>query len=229
MRKENNFIKILDYYKNNFNQISNDLLDTDLFKGLDTSEIQKGFYERGDYQFCPLIEKSRIINILNKGGVFDVFLDLSYESIIELFKSLTNIHLGLIFFEKEIENAKEFKTKHSRNKNDFLSKTIDYLETFENSYHRDHQSTIEYLKFLHGGTNNKHFTKKELFQDLFYKIDRILYNNTSYHQIMEVTNKLIEEYFDEDINFSKSTKTSSSKEYKYNYGTTQKGITLNHK
>jgi hypothetical protein len=229
MNENEFFIKKLYYYKENFNLINNGFENSKIWKNFDNYEAQRISKENGDYQFCCLIEISRIKDIINSiNNIFASFLELDESKLFDLFKAINNTHLGLIYFKNESERYNYFRNEHKRSNKDFLIKTIEYLEKMD-IYFKEHASTITYLKYLKNNTEIPSYNKKNLYQDLFYRIAQILYSNESNYKIVNIVNSIIKVYFDEEeITFSKNTNISKFKKRKYTFGTTQKGITLYH-
>ncbi len=218
----------------------------------------KEFYIGRFDMFLSKVRLKDIKQITQKAeNPFTIFYTLDDEIIKDLFYILSNTENGLHAYHEYAFNWKTLKDKSDKSTgvNNKIDEVISYIIATDPaiSKHNDligtgakidyrnipqGYKTVEYLIDIKNTIGNKHFTINQLFEDLLYKIYRLLSGKKyiddnlkskiiSKQKIYNTVNTLISEYFNGLIEFGKDNKLDKYKSIVYTYDGVE--INLTHK
>jgi len=167
--------------------------------------------------------------------------EMDKKQIFSLYELLTKTHNGLTKYEQNSEPKKEIVRNNI--KGNITNKLNDLIEMIRDTdqYVKEYTQkcidgvdmkkiskpdgiiTINYLHALKASLENKHYTKRQLFQNFLYELYNLLknynFNGTriSKNKIFKTVNSFIINYFDEDINFTIKTDLTKFKTTTYRY------------
>jgi len=180
----------------------------------------------GDSQIYSRIDPKEIREITMKyENPFTPLYHLDKGRMNVLFMVLSDTWLFLDLYEKYVDGHREGKVK---NRNDAMTKKLGEVKEYFESIGTN-QTTIDDIEYAKKSLDNRHFTKRQIFENLLYYIAIVLNRKKNTQHVAKVTNELIEKYFGvNDIKFSKETKVENFKEFKYYYGNLIAPYTLYH-
>ena len=154
---------------------------------------------------------------------FLLLYDLDKSKILKLYELLAKMHNGLDKYDKYTEAKKEVTQKNSHGNIENKIKDImdliydtdfdvrNYIDSKDIKRKPDGYLAIEYLNEIRQSLGNKHYTLRQLFQNLLYEMNILLKNHQinnkliSKNQIFNTVNVLIKNYFHKDVKFTTKT------------------------
>ena len=225
------FLKALDFFDKNYNFIVNGDKSTDEYLK-DNKEALERWKKSRDIQMVSRIDISKVKRVKQTENEFTCkfedcftpFYKLDNDLLFHFFEELSKVELALIYFDDFSEHYRDIKQSNKEKaKQNKINEVIEMLNENSNNY----ETTITDLRRLCNSLDNSHFTKRRIFEHLLMWVALLLNDFKQGRKVANVTNKIIEDYFYEDITFSRATKIDTFNPYTYYY-TDAKGITLYH-
>ncbi|MDD5548200.1 MAG: hypothetical protein PHI79_01245 [Sulfurovaceae bacterium] len=190
------------------------------------------------------IERSTLSNVKFINPFID-FYDLDSQCLKDIFYLLAKTHKALKYYNEYSSPNRDLKARNtSKNITKKINKIIelimdtdievnDYIQRIEYGEQIDHNfipkgyKTVEYLAYFKDTLENKHYTERQLFENLLFEMYHLLKDDFSKEQILRAVNLLIKKYFSRDISFTRKINLDNFVQIKYIYET-MAGIDLTH-
>lgn len=236
MNARNEFINNLEYFCDNFNTLLRKIDYIDIDRRIREKELIQE-EKNWDCMFHNIDIKLIKDLTLNNRNVFSFLYGLDKEIQYEFLRILSRTGLAIVFFEKYSERYQTLTTTDKKSIPNKLIGVINYIKA-KNFLNEADKKMIEYLEGELQTIKNKHFTLKQLFQNLLYRVDELICkieskekkNNPSSKSI-SIVNNLIRNYFDYEkdkiTNFTIKTDFRNFKKYSY-YWQTEEPLILYH-
>lgn len=171
---------------------------------------------------------------VNNDNCFTPFYGLDDSDLFALFELLSVTELALTNYT---DFSSKYRDRKQQNRNEALQNKmndiLDYAkevsahaETEKYNQYDDVQDLERIFNRLTEALHNKHYTERQVFQNLLWGVSHILSSDGVY-KVAKITNAIIGQYFDVDINFSRNEDTTKYTRTTYYYADSA-GITLSH-
>ncbi len=216
------FLKALQYFDDNYRKVMGR-----------TGDNHKWAYAKNDkyLQLHNRVDVNYVRQItVNNNNCFEPFYALDNYLLFALFEVLTTTELALTYYE---DFASKFRDKKQQNRNNALINKMQSIVDYAKEVgEEDDAETLERIfERLGGALNNKHYTVRQVFQNLLFQVSCILPNakaGANSYRTANITNALIKDYFgNDDISFSRNEDITKYMSTTYHYGDSA-GVTLTH-
>jgi len=173
---------------------------------------------------------------INKDNCFTLFYGLDDNYLFALFEILTLTELALKL-HSDVVNMYRKRKQQNRNLalQNKMNDILDYAKEISTHAHTgkynqydDADVLARIFERLGGALNNKHYTERQIFQNLLWHVSHILSNDgMNSYKVAKITNAIIEQYFAVDMRFSRNEDTTKYTATTYHYAGGA-GITLFH-
>jgi len=175
------------------------------------------------------IEQITLSNNLSMNP-FQLIYPLKKEVLLGVFYQIAHTHKALSYYNKYSEPYRDLKdSKYKQTNINKINNTIELLKNID-SCSKEHTKAIQYLENIIGSLDNKHYTKRQVYQDFLHGVNERLVKIDGFTKtnIFKFVNGVIKNYFnEEDISFSIKTNIQNFNSHHYIYEN-QGGIVLYH-